>query len=138
MEEEDQTAGTLSQRITDQLMGLRGLHGQLLEIQSYLKEVADGKLPINHAVIYYIQYPHIVYSVRIIYDEVDIFEEVLNLLPDVTSPQFVEAHNVQTNDELMCVYMGSLVRTVIALHNLIDNKVFFSILFMFRHPSKCG
>uniref|UniRef100_A0A914ZUX9 26S proteasome non-ATPase regulatory subunit 7 n=1 Tax=Parascaris univalens TaxID=6257 RepID=A0A914ZUX9_PARUN len=100
----DQTAGTLSQRITDQLMGLRGLHGQLLEIQAYLKEVAVGKLPINHAVIYYIQ-------------------EVLNLLPDVTSPQFVEAHNVQTNDELMCVYMGSLVRTVIALHNLIDNKL---------------
>uniref|UniRef100_A0A914RJB6 Rpn11/EIF3F C-terminal domain-containing protein n=1 Tax=Parascaris equorum TaxID=6256 RepID=A0A914RJB6_PAREQ len=51
----DQTAGTLSQRITDQLMGLRGLHGQLLEIQAYLKEVAVGKLPINHAVIYYIQ-----------------------------------------------------------------------------------
>ncbi|VDN40658.1 unnamed protein product [Gongylonema pulchrum] len=50
-------------------------------------------------------------------------QEVLNLLPDVTSPQFVEAHNVQTNDQLMCVYMGSLVRTVIALHNLIDNKL---------------
>lgn len=45
----------MSQRITDQLMGLRGLHGQLLEIQAYLKEVAEGKLPINHAVIYYIQ-----------------------------------------------------------------------------------
>ncbi|CAG9535920.1 unnamed protein product [Cercopithifilaria johnstoni] len=100
----DQTAGTLSQRITDQLMGLRGLHGQLLGLQCYLHEVAEGKLPINHAVIYYIQ-------------------EVLNLLPDVTSPQFVEAHNVQTNDQLMCVYMGSLVRTVIALHNLIDNKL---------------
>ncbi|VDO40108.1 unnamed protein product [Onchocerca flexuosa] len=100
----DQTAGTLSQRITDQLMGLRGLHGQLLDLQCYLHEVAEGKLPINHAVIYYIQ-------------------EVLNLLPDVTSPQFVEAHNVQTNDQLMCVYMGSLVRTVIALHNLIDNKL---------------
>ncbi|EFO27109.1 26S proteasome non-ATPase regulatory subunit 7 [Loa loa] len=100
----DQTAGTLSQRITDQLMGLRGLHGQLLDLQCYLHEVAEGKLPINHAVIYYIQ-------------------EVLNLLPDVTSPQFVEAHNVQTNDQLMCVYIGSLVRTVIALHNLIDNKL---------------
>lgn len=36
-------------------MGLRGLHGQLLDLQSYLHEVAEGKLPINHAVIYYIQ-----------------------------------------------------------------------------------
>lgn len=51
----DQTAGTLSQRITDQLMGLRGLRGQLRDLQRYLREVAEGKLPINHAVIYYIQ-----------------------------------------------------------------------------------
>ena len=51
----DQTAGTLSQRITDQLMGIRGLHGQLNEIKRYLVEVSKGKLPINHAVIYYIQ-----------------------------------------------------------------------------------
>uniref|UniRef100_A0A7E4VNM4 26S proteasome non-ATPase regulatory subunit 7 n=1 Tax=Panagrellus redivivus TaxID=6233 RepID=A0A7E4VNM4_PANRE len=100
----DQTAGTLSQRITDQLLGLRGLHTQLKDIQRYLKEVSENKLPANHSVIYYIQ-------------------EVLNLLPDVTQPEFVEAHNVQTNDQLMCVYLGSLVRTVIALHNLIDNKL---------------
>lgn len=44
-------------------------------------------------------------------------------MPNITSPQFVESHNMQTNDQLMCVYMGSLIRTVIALHNLIDNKV---------------
>ncbi|VDN50888.1 unnamed protein product [Dracunculus medinensis] len=100
----DQTAGTLSQRITDQLSGLCGLHGKLCEVRHYLKELVDGKLPINHAVIYYIQ-------------------EVLNLLPNITSPQFVESHNMQTNDQLMCVYMGSLIRTVIALHNLIDNKL---------------
>jgi 26S proteasome regulatory subunit N8 len=100
----DQTAGTLSQRITDQLMGLRGLGNQLSDIQRYLREVSRGELPVNHAVIYYIQ-------------------EMLNLLPDVTTPEFVESHNVQTNDQLMCVYLGSLVRTAIALHNLIDNKL---------------
>ncbi|CAI4226676.1 unnamed protein product [Auanema sp. JU1783] len=102
----DQTAGTLSQRVTDQLLGLRGLQSQLEDIEKYLKEVAEGTLPVNHPVIYYIQ-------------------EVLNLLPDVTHPDFVVAQNVQTNDQLMCVYMGSLVRSVIALHNLIDNKLVF-------------
>ena len=85
-------------------MGLRGLHTQLRDIQRYLKEVSEGKLPANHSVTYYIQ-------------------EVLNLLPDVTQPEFVEAHNVQTNDQLMCIYLGSLIRTIIALHNLIDNKL---------------
>ncbi|CAD6199095.1 unnamed protein product [Caenorhabditis auriculariae] len=100
----DQTAGTLSQRITDQLMGLRGLQSQLEAIEKYLQEVASGALPVNHSVIYYVQ-------------------EVLNLLPDVTHPDYVVSQTMQTNDQLMCVYMGSLVRAVIALHNLIDNKI---------------
>ncbi|KAI6182903.1 Mov34/MPN/PAD-1 family protein [Aphelenchoides bicaudatus] len=99
----DQTAGTLSQRITDQILGLRGLGSQLADVERYLREVANGELPVNHAVVYYIQ-------------------EMLNLLPDVTKPEFVDAHNLQTNDQLMSVYLGSLVRTVIALNNLIDNK----------------
>jgi len=99
----DQTAGTLSQRITDQLIGLKGLIGQLADIQRYLCEVSRGELPTNHAIINYIQ-------------------ELLNLLPDVTTPEFVDAQNMQTNDQLMCVYLGSLVRAVISYHNLIDNK----------------
>ncbi|CAB3408503.1 unnamed protein product [Caenorhabditis bovis] len=100
----DQTAGTLSQRITDQLMGLRGLESQLESIENYLQEIVKGTLPVNHHVIYYVQ-------------------EVLNLLPDVTHPDYVVSQNIQTNDQLMCVYMGSLVRSVVALHNLIDNKI---------------
>jgi 26S proteasome regulatory subunit N8 len=100
----DQTAGTLSQRITDQVLGLRGLGNQLADVERYLREVASGTLPVNHAVVYYIQ-------------------EMLNLLPDVTKPSLVDAHNLQTNDQLMSVYLGSLVRTVIALNNLIDNKL---------------
>lgn len=52
-----------------------------------------------------------------------IVEEVVNLLPDVSQPDFVDAQNTHANDRLMCVYMGALVRSVIALHNLIDNKV---------------
>lgn len=47
----------------------------------------------------------------------------MNLLPDVSQPDFVDAQNTHANDRLMCVYMGALVRSVIALHNLIDNKV---------------
>ncbi|CAI5439199.1 unnamed protein product [Caenorhabditis angaria] len=100
----DQTAGTLSQRITDQLMGLRGLQSQLESIEKYLAEIVKGTLPVNHHVLYYVQ-------------------EVLNLLPDVTRPDYVVSQNVQTNDQMMCVYMGSLVRSVVALHNLIDNKI---------------
>lgn len=45
------------------------------------------------------------------------------MLPDVLAPELVDAHNIMTNDHHMCIYLGNLARTVIALHNLINNKV---------------
>ena len=51
------------------------------------------------------------------------FQEVLNLLPDVLAPDFVDAHNSMSNDQAMRIYLGNLARTVIALDDLIDNKV---------------
>lgn len=37
----DTTVGTLSQRITNQLLGLKGLHEQLREIRDYLLQVSS-------------------------------------------------------------------------------------------------
>jgi len=54
----DTTVGTLSQRITNQLMGLKGLSQQLNEIHSYLDKVASGQLPVNHQIIYLLQVRH--------------------------------------------------------------------------------
>ena len=51
----DTTVGTLSQRITNQLMGLKGLSQQLNDIHSYLDKVASGELPVNHQIIYLLQ-----------------------------------------------------------------------------------
>ena len=39
----DTTVGSLSQRVTNQLMGLKGLHAQLSEIHTYLEQVASGR-----------------------------------------------------------------------------------------------
>ena len=44
------TAGTLSQRITSQVMSLKGLNKHLQDIRNYLEKVATGKLPVNHTV----------------------------------------------------------------------------------------
>lgn len=49
------TAGSLSQRITNQLAGLKGLFQQLNEIRLYLEKVAAGQLPVNHQIIYLLQ-----------------------------------------------------------------------------------
>lgn len=100
----DTPVGTLSQRITNQLMGLKGLHSQLKDIHSYLDQVTTGQLPINHQIIYQLQ-------------------DVFNLLPDVHLHDFVKSLYVKTNDQMLVVYVAALIRSVIALHNLINNKI---------------
>ena len=98
------TAGTLSQRITSQLMSLKGLSKHLQDIRNYLEKVAMGKLPVNHTIIYQLQ-------------------DVFNLLPDLNVAEFVKATSVKTNDQMLVIYTASIVRVIIALHNLINNKV---------------
>ena len=98
------TAGTLSQRITSQLMSLKGLSKHLQDIRNYLEKVAMGKLPVNHIIIYQLQ-------------------DVFNLLPDLNVAEFVKATSVKTNDQMLVIYTASIVRVIIALHNLINNKV---------------
>ena len=100
----DTTVGSLSQRITNQLQGLKGLHSQLDDIHNYLQKVTSGQLPINHAIIYQLQ-------------------DVFNLLPDINLLHFVKAMYVNTNDQHLVLYLSALIRSTIALHNLINNKI---------------
>jgi len=100
----DTTVGTLSQRITDQLMGLKGLNQKLTDMKLYLEKVAKGELPMNHEITYQLQ-------------------DIFNLLPDVTHPSFVRSLQVNTNDQMLVMYVASIIRSVIALHNLINNKL---------------
>lgn len=100
----DTTVGSLSQRVTSQLIGLKGLHSQLEDICKYMRMVADEKLPINHQIVYLMQ-------------------DAFNLLPDVVAPDFVKSMHVRTNDQMLVLYLSSLVRAIISLHNLINNKI---------------
>ncbi|XP_014776262.1 26S proteasome non-ATPase regulatory subunit 7 [Octopus bimaculoides] len=100
----DTTVGTLSQRITNQLTGLKGLHNHIEDVSRYLQKVASGQLPVNHQIIYHLQ-------------------DVFNLLPDVNLLEFVKAMYVKTNDQYLVVYVAALIRSIIALHNLINNKI---------------
>lgn len=99
----DSTTTTLSTRINEKLSSLRGLQSRVVEISDYLKSVASGALPVNHQVIYHLQ-------------------DMLNLLPDLDDPIKTKSFNSNTNDQLLVVYLSSLVRAVIALHALVDNK----------------
>lgn len=114
----DVAVGTLSARITSQLQSLQGLHLRLRDIGSYLQKVLDGELPINHAILGNLQ-------------------DIFNLLPNLTTApaskpmgkeqvqnsELARSMTVKTNDQLMTIYLSSLVRAITAFHDLIDNKI---------------
>ena len=83
---------------------LRGLQGRLTDIKNYLRQVVEGKLPVNVEVNYLLQ-------------------DMFNLLPDVTSTEMVQSMAVKTNDAMLMVYVASQIRAILALHNLINNKI---------------
>ncbi|CAL1705361.1 unnamed protein product [Somion occarium] len=99
----DSTTTTLATRVSEQLASLRGLQSRISDIQKYLVDVAGGKMPVNHQIVYHLQ-------------------DALNLLPDLNDPETTHSFVTSTNDELLVVYLSSLIRAVIALHALVDNK----------------
>lgn len=99
----DSTTTTLATRVQEQLASLRGLQSRLSDIQHYLVDVSRGKMPINHPIVYHLQ-------------------DALNLLPDLNDPETTQSFATSTNDQLLVVYLSSLLRAVIALHALVDNK----------------
>lgn len=99
----DNAVGTLSTRVSEQLTSLKGLHQHLREIHRYLGKVVSGALPVNHQILYNLQ-------------------DIFNLLPDLTGATSSRSFAVKTNDQLLVIYLSSLIRAVIALHNLINNR----------------
>ncbi|KAM0746279.1 Mov34-domain-containing protein [Meredithblackwellia eburnea MCA 4105] len=103
------SVGTLSSRVSDQLSSLRGLQTRLTEIKDYLESVVSGALPVNHQIIYNLQ-------------------DMFNLLPNLEAAEYAgegpkgnkRPFTVATNDQLLVMYLSSLIRTVIALHNLVS------------------
>ncbi|KAI3828547.1 hypothetical protein L1987_02648 [Smallanthus sonchifolius] len=49
--------------------------------------------------------------------------DVFNLLPNLNVADLIKAFAVKTNDQMLVIYLSSLIRSVIALHNMINNKM---------------
>ncbi|KAL5568516.1 hypothetical protein UlMin_025091 [Ulmus minor] len=99
----DTTISSLATEIDGKLKALKSLDGRLREIRSYLDLAIDGTLPLNHEILYYLQ-------------------DVFNLLPNLNVTELIKAFAVKTSDIILVIYLASLIRSVIALHNLINNK----------------
>ena len=114
----DDAVGTLSTQITWQLQSLRGLTQRVQDIVSYLDKVLASQLPINHAIIYDLQN-----IFNLLANVVQVSDTAASQNSIENSKDSVKAFSIKSNDQLLSVYLSSLVRSVIALHNLINNKL---------------
>lgn len=100
----DATSGTLSVDLKSKILSLNSLESRLKDIQTYLKSVIDKELPLNHEILYTIQ-------------------EIFNVLPTLFTPEVMKAFLVETNDIMLVLYLASLIRSIIALNDLSNNKL---------------
>ncbi|KAI3653363.1 hypothetical protein MP228_001310 [Amoeboaphelidium protococcarum] len=100
----DTATGDLASRVEQKMTSLGRLGEHLSQIQSYLGKVLAGQLPVNQPIMNNLQ-------------------KILNLLPDLSNEQVAKSFNVVNNDRLVSVYLASLSRSIVALHELIDNKL---------------
>jgi len=88
------------------MRGLIGLQEKLEEIHTYLVNVVTEKMPVNNNIIYSIQ-------------------TIFNLLPNLNIEELVRALLVKGNDMHFMIYLSALLRSVISLHDLVQNKIQF-------------
>lgn len=101
----DPTISTVANLIHAKISGLATLTSKLVEMKDYLQDIVDGKITkVNQEIIGNMQ-------------------TILNLLPNLNVEELIRAVLVKTNDLHMVIYLSSLIRSVIALHDLVNNKI---------------
>lgn len=100
----DTSESSMADQVRAKLNSLHALRNRLSDINSYVDRVIAGSLPINHQILYNLQ-------------------DMFNLLPDLSHAQLLGAFTVNTNDNLMAIYIAALIRSICALHDLINNKI---------------
>jgi 26S proteasome regulatory subunit N8 len=102
----DPSVSSLANQIKHKTSALSGLKSQLLDMQTYLENVLAGKLPASNQIIYNMQ-------------------TIFNLLPNLNVEELIRALLIKTNDMHLVIYISSLMRCVVALHDLVKNKLQF-------------
>eukprot|EP01117_Protostelium_nocturnum_P012623 TRINITY_DN4646_c0_g1_i1.p2 TRINITY_DN4646_c0_g1~~TRINITY_DN4646_c0_g1_i1.p2 ORF type:complete len:325 (-),score=102.91 TRINITY_DN4646_c0_g1_i1:1147-2121(-) len=100
----DTSVSTLATQVNGKLLSLKSFISHLKEIKVYLENVVNGKLPLNHTILSQLQ-------------------DIFNLAPNLEIEEVSKNFAVKTNDMMLVIYLSSLVRSVIALHSLINNKL---------------
>jgi len=98
------STSTLATQVGDKLAALKRFVSKLKDIAEYLQDVVEGKL-----------HPH----PKILYN----LQSMFNLLPDLDRNNLHQAFSLHNNDTMLAMYLGSVVRSIMALHDVINNKL---------------
>mmetsp|Transcript_47321 Transcript_47321/g.34611 ORF Transcript_47321/g.34611 Transcript_47321/m.34611 type:complete len:126 (-) Transcript_47321:28-405(-) len=77
---------------------------KLREIRVYLENVINKRYRYNPQIIHNLQ-------------------DIFNLLPNLKIEEVVQSFTSKNNEQMHMVYVASLIKSVITLHNLINNKI---------------
>ena len=100
----DPSTSSLANRVKEKMSSLKALKGKLEEMQTYLNAVLAGTMPKNNQILKQIQ-------------------DLFNLMPNLTNTALAQAFLSKSNDMHLIIYISSLVRSVISLHDLVNNKI---------------
>ncbi|KAG7361589.1 26S proteasome regulatory subunit 8 [Nitzschia inconspicua] len=100
----DPTVSTVASLIKGKIAGLATLKEKLMECKDYLEACVRGDQKVN---------PEIVANLQ----------TILNLLPNLNTEEMVRSLLIKTNDMQLAIYLAALIRSVIALHDLINNRI---------------
>jgi 26S proteasome regulatory subunit N8 len=103
----DPTVSTVANLVKAKLSGLSTLTEKLVDMKDYLTLASKGKIKPN---------PEIVANMQ----------AIVNLLPNLNVDELVRSMLVKNNDMHMVIYLSSLIRCVIALHDLVVNKIAYN------------
>lgn len=100
----DASTSSLTGEIGAKVAALKSLRSRLGEMREYLVAVAAGELPVNNEIMYKMQ-------------------DIFNLLPSLNLSELVKAFHTKSNDMMLVLYVSALIRSIMALHDLVDNKM---------------
>lgn len=100
----DPSTSLLALEIHQKISSLSSLVSKLLEIKTYLDNVLAEKLPVNNKILYNLQ-------------------DIINLLPNLNVDELIKSMMIKSNDQYLVLYISSLIRSVLALHDLLSNKI---------------
>lgn len=100
----DPTVSTVASLIKGKIAGLATLTEKLHECKHYLEACVRGERKVN---------PEIVANLQ----------TIVNLLPNLNTEEMVRSILIKSNDMHLAIYLSALIRSVIALHDLINNRI---------------